>query len=159
MFDFYLPLADQFMQIMLKNEIQNWEAKNFWLKFDQSKIKNHIQHRQYMYSSLRILAKHGFLEFKYSEKNSKLYLYSETEKFKKLRYKYLDKDYENIFSIEKESLIIQLDSLSLKNKYISELNSKYPQFKSKLIEVESKIHLKKKEYEIKLQFLEDLKNI
>ncbi|MDM1291453.1 hypothetical protein HXZ72_08455 [Acinetobacter indicus] len=159
MFDFYLPLADHFMQVMLKNEIQNWEAKKFWLQFDQSKIKNHARHRQYMYSSLKILAKHGFLEFKYSENNSRLYLYSETEKLKKMRYKHLDKDYENIFNIEKENLIIQLDGLSIKNKYISELNSKYPEFRSKIIEIENKIHLKKKEYEIKLQFLEDFKNI
>ena len=28
-----------------------------------------------------------------------------------------------------------------------------------IIEIENKIHLKKKEYEIKLQFLEDFKNI
>ncbi|MEG2263141.1 MAG: hypothetical protein RSC68_02075 [Acinetobacter sp.] len=147
------------MEVMLKNEIQNWEAKKFWIKFNQSKIKNHAQHRQYMYSSLKILAKHGFLEFKYSENNSRLYLYSETEKLKKLRYKYLDKDYEKIFNIEKEKLIIQLDSLSLKNKYISELNSKYPEFRSELIKIENEIHLKRNEYEIKLQFLDDFKNI
>ena len=104
MFDFYLPLADHFMQVMLKNEIQNWEAKKFWLQFDQSKIKNHARHRQYMYSSLKILAKHGFLEFKYSENNSRLYLYSETEKLKKLRYKHLDKDYENISKIREDIL-------------------------------------------------------
>ena len=34
MFDFYLPLEDYFVKILLENKIQNWEAKLFWLNIE-----------------------------------------------------------------------------------------------------------------------------
>lgn len=156
MFTFYLPLANQFAKILSEYEIKDWEAKSFWIKFDHSKMHNPAQLRQYMYSGLRVLSKNGYLSFKYSKSNSRVYLYSETSKLKMLRSKILEKDYEILLKKEKDSLNMELDKIYLHDNFIYELILKYPQLDLKLSKMKDVNDFKKHSCEIKIQFLDSL---
>lgn len=156
MFTFYLPLANQFAKVLSEYEIHEWEAKSFWVKFDHSKMHNPAQLRQYMYSGLRVLSKNGFLSVKYSESNSRVYLYTETSKLKMLRCKILDKDYGKLLIEEKYKLNKELDEICLHDNFIYELILKYPQLNLRLSKMKDENEFKKHSCEMKIQFLDNL---
>ena len=79
MFQFYLPHTEKFEKVFLQNEIHEWEAKMFLKKIKNLKGKNSTIHASHIYASLRTLLRHGFLSFKRSESNSRIFLYKLTK--------------------------------------------------------------------------------
>ena len=60
MFDFYLPLEDFFLKILLEHKIENWEAKVFWLNIEHMTQFENKGLRQQMYK-YQLKSKHVFI--------------------------------------------------------------------------------------------------
>lgn len=159
MFDFYLPCREQFIQIFKKKEIKEWEAKEFWSFSDIQADSDPIFFRQRIYAGLKILHRQGFLVVKYSPNNSRLFLYSETQKLKKFRDTLFINDYENIFKKEIEKLNLNLEKDNNMEILIDELSVTYPELRDRLLIVKNEIKSKRISQEMKLQNLHDLLRI
>ena len=159
MFDFYLPCREQFIQIFKKKEIKEWEAKEFWSFSDIQADSDPIFFRQRIYAGLKILHRQGFLVVKYSPNNSRLFLYSETQKLQKFRDRLFINDYENIFTKEREKLKLNLEKDNNMEILIDELSVTYPELQDRLLTVKKKIKSKRVNQEMKLQNLHDLVEI
>jgi hypothetical protein len=159
MFDFYLPSREQFIQIIKKNEIKEWQAKEFWSYFDIKANSDPIFLRQKMYAGLKILHRQGFLMVKYSPNNSRLFLYSETAELQKFRDMLFINDYENIFTKEREKLNLNLEKNNNMEILIDELSVTYPELRDRLLMVKNEIKSKRISQEMKLQNLHDLLQI
>lgn len=159
MFDFYLPCREQFIQIFKKKEIKEWEAKEFWSFSDIQADSDPIFFRQRIYAGLKILHRQGFLVVKYSPNNSRLFLYSETQKLKKFRDTLFINDYENIFTKEREKLNLNLEKDNNMEILIDELSVTYPELRDRLLIVKNEIKSKRISQEMKLQNLHDLLRI
>lgn len=81
MFDFYLPLAEEFEKVIQKHDIENWEVKKFYSKFDYVKASscNSEKFRRTVYIGIKILLRRGYLSVKGSLTHSKIFVYSETQ--------------------------------------------------------------------------------
>lgn len=156
MLDFYLPCRNQFIQVLSNNEINDWEAKEFWSYFTQQKGYTMQYLRQQMYAGLKILHRNGYLETITSPFNRRLFLYSETTKLKLFREKILINDYENIFKKEIETLNINLEKIENMAVLIDELSIAYPGLKDKLTFARNEIITKKTSQEMKLKTFKDL---
>lgn len=77
MFSFYLPFNEEFLKIFQNHEIDLWQAKHFWTKFDKTTTTNEKFLRQQAYDGLKILVKNGYLSYTRSPKNVNIFLYSE----------------------------------------------------------------------------------
>lgn len=159
MLDFYLPCRNQFIQVLINNEIQDWEAKAFWSYFTPQKGCTMQYLRQQMYAGLKILHRNGYLEAKISPFNRRLFLYSETTKLKLFRNKILINDYENIFKKEIETLNINLEKIDNMAVLIDELSITYPGLKDRLLFARNEIESNRISQEMKLQTFNDLLRI
>lgn len=88
MFDFYLPYCEQFIQVLKKKEIHEWQAKKFWSNFDNQSNSDPIFSRQKMYAGLKILHRNGFLAVKYPPKIRGYFYTLRHKNSKKLEIKY-----------------------------------------------------------------------
>ena len=63
MFDFQLPLGEEFLEILNFCEIVDWEAKDFWSMLETPGLAYHERKklRSQTYTSLHLLRKHGYL--------------------------------------------------------------------------------------------------
>lgn len=131
MFNFYLPIAEHFEKLIKEYDIKDWEAKNFYSNFDTSftSYAEISKCRQKTYIGIKILVKRGYLSIQSSNKNSKVFLYSETQKLKDLR---LGKNHIGIFINEKNELNKNLYFLSLQESFVDELIYKYPELSEEI---------------------------
>lgn len=156
MFDFYLPLEEVFVKILLENKIQNWEAKLFWLNIEHMSQLEDKGLRQQMYNGLRILTSNGFLNAEYSRYNDRIFLYSETLKLYKFREQVLVKNYNKLIEKEKDFINNELEGFELQNKFIDELYLKYPELAPQYFKLKRKISLSRKYSDAKLKIIEGL---
>lgn len=159
MFQFYLPYAEKFEKVFLQNEIHEWEAKMFLKNIQNLKGKNSIIHASHIYASLRTLLRHGFLSFKRSESNSRIFLYSETEKLKQNRNHFLNNRLKSIIEIEKDLINKNIVSLNTQKEYLYELLLKYPELNSEFINLDQKIDLDEEKKRAKLNILDSFLKI
>ena len=87
MFDFQLPLGEEFLEILNFCEIVDWEAKDFWSMLETPGLAYHERKklRSQTYTSLHLLRKHGYLAVERANYMKKLFLYSQTEKLKNIK--------------------------------------------------------------------------
>ena len=156
MFDFNLPLEHHFLNIFENYEINNWEAKQFWSKFDVSENVNHFRLRQNAYLGIKILSKKGYLSFKCSPNSSKIFWYSETHKLKQIRINNFKKNYRQIFMDHKNKISNHLDSLNLQDNFANELIAQYPELTSEITTYQKDIKHYKKKCKAKILTLNDL---
>ena len=73
MFNFYLPLAQEFEKVVQEHDIENWEVKKFYSKFDSVKVSscNSEKYRRTVYIGIKILLRRGYLSVKGSPTHSK----------------------------------------------------------------------------------------
>lgn len=159
MFDFYLPLEEYFVKILLENKIQNWEAKKFWLNISQSHpdIDNNL--RKQMYNSLRVLTSNDLLTVEYSKYNLKNFIYSETIKLYKFREIFLSSNYKLILENENEIIKNELEQYDFQIKFIDELYSKYPELNPQYLEIKRNIDLNRKICKAKFTTIIELDNL
>ena len=110
MFDFYLPLEDFFIKILLENKIQNWEANLFWLNIEHLSQIETKEQRQQMYNGLRVLTSNDYLRVEYSKYNRRIFLYSETLKLHQFRRNVLAENYNEVILNEKKLIIKELEN-------------------------------------------------
>ena len=156
MFDFYLPLEDYFVKILLENKIQNWEAKMFWLNIEHLDQLENKSLRQQMYNGLRVLTSNGFLSVEYSRYNDRVFLYSETIKLYGFREQVLAKNYNRLIQNEKKLINKELEDFELQNKFIDELYLKYPELAPQYFKLKNKISLSQRYSNAKLKAIEGL---
>ena len=156
MFHFYLPYAEKFEKVFLENEIHEWEAKMILKMIKNLKGENSTIHVSYIYSSLRILLRHGLLSFKRSESNRRIFLYSETAELKQKRNNFLNNHLKSVIEFEKELIIKNINSLNTQKEYLYELLLKYPELDSEFINLDKKIDLDGEEKREKLNILKIL---
>ena len=159
MFQFYLPHTEKFEKVFLQNEIHEWEAKMFLKKIKNLKGKNSTIHASHIYASLRTLLRHGFLSFKRSESNSRIFLYSETEKLKQNRNHFLNSRLKKVIDLEKSLINKNIISLNTQKEYLHELVLKYPELNSEFINLDQKIDLYGEEKREKLKILDNILKI
>lgn len=156
MFDFYLPLEDFFIKILLENKIQNWEANLFWVNIEHIDQVVNKGLRQQMYNGLRVLTSNGYLRADYSKYNGRIFLYSETLKLYRFREKVLARNYNNLMDSEKNIIIMELEGFELQKKYIDELYLKYPELGPQYFKLKHRISLSQKYSDAKLKTIEGL---
>ncbi|MFV5516983.1 hypothetical protein [Acinetobacter gerneri] len=156
MFDFYLPLEDNFVKILLEHKIENWEARLFWLNIEHLNQVVDKSLRQKMYNGLRVLTTNGFLSAEYSRYNNRVFLYSETLKLYRFREQVLAKNYLKLIQNEKELINKELFNFELQNKFVDELYLKYPELAPQYFKLKAKIGLSKQYSDAKLKAIEGL---
>ena len=155
MFNFYLPLAEEFEKVIQKHDIENWEAKKFYSKFDYVKTSscNSEKFRRTVYIGIKILLRRGYLSVKGSPTHSKIFVYSETQKLKDLR---LGKNHTEIFINEKNELHQNLYFLSIQESFVEELIYKYPELSEEIKKYKKKLNDCKVVCSAKMTTLNDL---
>lgn len=156
MFDFYLPLEQYFVKILLENRIQNWEAKIFWINIEHLSELEDKSLRKQMYNGLRVLASNDFLKVEYSRYNDRVFLYSETLKLYKFREQFLKNNYDQSMKSEKNIIINELGELKLQEKFLDELYFKYPELAPQYFKLKSKIALSRQYADVKLKTIKSL---
>lgn len=156
MFNFYLPLEEYFVKILLENKIANWEAKLFWLNIEHLNLVVDKGLRQKMYSGLRVLTTNGYLKAEHCRYNEKIFLYTETIKLYEFRKQVLAKNYNNLLKNEKKLINKELEDFEVQNKFIDELYLKYPELAPQYFNLKGKIALSRQHADAKLKTLESL---
>lgn len=155
MFNFYLPSAEEFEKVIQEHDINNWEVKKFYSKFDSANASscNSEQFRRTVYLGIKILLRRGYLSVKCSPTHSKVFVYSETQKLKDLR---LGKNHTEIFINEKNALDEKFKFLSVQESFVEDLIDKYPELSEKLKKYKRKLNDYKVIYNAKMTTLNDL---
>ena len=156
MFDFYLPLEDFFIKILLENKIQNWEANLFWLNIEHMTQFENKGLRQQMYNGLRVLTSNGLLSAEYSRYHDRIFLYNETLKLYRFREQVLADNYNELIKYEKKLINNELEDFNLQYKYIEELYLKYPELAPQYFKLKNKISLSQRYSDAKLKTIEGL---
>lgn len=155
MFNFYLPLTEEFEKVVQEHDIENWEAKNFYSKFESVKVSscNSEKYRRTVYIGIKILLRRGYLSVKGSPTHSKKFVYSETQKLKDLR---LGKNHIEIFINEKNELDQNLYFLSVQENFVEDLIYKYPELSEEIKKYKKKLNDYKVICNAKMTTLKDL---
>lgn len=103
-----LPLYNEFMDIFANHEIENWQAKDFWEKMEESPSYSTKRRQSLMYTGLRILLKYNYLEVDIYQSTRKAFSYKETSRLDELRNKYKKQKLERIFSTKKTEFLCQI---------------------------------------------------
>jgi len=153
MFDFYLPMAEEFERIFLENEVYEWEAKDFWQKIDQTALGAFgIPKRQkaYMYSAIKTLTILKYLVSKPSPYNHRVFLYTSTQKLKNLCNRESSLNLKTIINKEKSNLINELETCVIQVSIITEMFPKYSHLKKELIVIKNELNFEKHKLENKI---------
>lgn len=154
MFDFHLPMAEEFEKIFLENEVYEWEAKHFWQKIDQTVLVNPEYEKSFMYSGLKILRIRGYLISQPTFNNKRLFLYTATKKLKALKNSNQNSDLKSIFFEERSNLIKNLEVYDFQISFISELIPKYPHLNIEIFKIKKTLNLNRKKYEEKINAID-----
>lgn len=153
MFDFYLPMAEEFERIFLENDVYEWQAKDFWQKIDQTvlnKFGKPDRQKSYVYSAIKTLTILEYLVAKPSSHSHRVFLYTSTEKLKNLFNRGSFSDVKHVLNLEKNNLINQLDIHKTQISFISEMFSKHLHLKKQLIIINKELNFEKQKLENKI---------
>lgn len=156
MFDFNLPYADEIAKILNDFKIINWEAKLFWQKIETKNLILKRDLQKEVYQSLRILSKHGYLDYQRASYNPSIFLYSETELLRTKRDH--QRKVTSIAHLEDElnNLNKDLTQLRIQISFISELIKKYPLLNNHLFRIKNDFKIKYNICRIKINTLETI---
>lgn len=158
MFDFNLPLGEEFLEILNLCEIVDWEAKDFWSMLETPGLAYHekTKLRSQTYASLHLLKKHGYLAVEHANYKKKLFLYSQTDKLKKIK-KTSVKVYKKhiLFSLNEE-LNLKITELASQIEYAAELLVSFPELEKEIINFRNSLEHQLKKHQIETNTLNRL---
>lgn len=81
----HLPLYDDFLDLFINHEVNNWQAKDFWEKMLTSRPNMPKTAKRRMYSGLKILLDFEYLEVNPTASSKYSFRYKETSRLNDLR--------------------------------------------------------------------------
>jgi hypothetical protein len=157
-----IPLAGHFLEIIKNYEIEDWEAKCFWLiirQSDQLDPSNFKALREDMYAAIKLLSKNDYLVAQRSPFNKNAYLYSETQKIKELRKQLIETEARNPLIIKKNNINKELEFLKKQMEFIDELILSCPEFDYKIKKYREEINYQLDYCEVKLKTIDSILKI
>lgn len=146
-------MAKEFERIFLENDVYEWQAKDFWQKFDQ-KVLNTFRRpdrqRAYVYSAIKTLTTLQYLVAKPSMHNHRVFLYTSTPRLKELCNKTPCGDVKHILNFEKNNLINELSVIKTQISVISEMFYKHIHLKKQLVIIKKELNNEKQKLDNKL---------
>lgn len=103
----HLPLYDDFLELFINYEINNWQAKDFWKKMLTSRPNMSKTARSRMYSGLKILLDFKYLEVNPTASSKYSFRYKETSRLNDLRNQYKKQKLQDIFMSKKSDLLVE----------------------------------------------------
>ena len=97
----HLPLYDDFLDLFINHEVNNWQAKDFWEKMLTSRPNMPKTAKRRMYSGLKILLNFKYLEADPTTSSKNSFRYKETPRLNDLRNKYKKQNFK-IFLCQKK---------------------------------------------------------
>ena len=158
MFDFQLPLGEEFLEILNFCEIVDWEAKDFWSMLETSGLvyHEHKKLRSKTYASLQLLRKHGYLTVESAAYRKQLFLYSQTEKLINMRKTPAKKNKVTILVSYKEELQLKINELRSQIEYADELLVSFPELNKDILNFKSSLESQFKKHQIETNTLNSL---
>lgn len=158
MFDFNLPLGEEFLEILNLCEIVDWEAKDFWSIIDTPGLAYHERKklRSQTYTCLHLLRKHGYLAVERASYKKKLFLYSQTEKLKNIKKKSVKVDKKHILVSLTEELNLKITELASQIEYTAELLVSLPELEREILNFRNSLEHQLKKHQIETNTLNRL---
>ncbi|GAA5558340.1 hypothetical protein Asch01_03096 [Acinetobacter schindleri] len=158
MFDFQLPLGEEFLEILNFCEIVDWEAKDFWNMLETSGLVYHERKklRTQTYASLQLLRKHGYLTVESAAYRKQLFLYSQTEKLINMRKTPAKKNKVTILVSYKEELQLKTNELISQIEYSAELLVSLPELEKEIINFRNSLEHQLKKHQVETNTLNRL---
>lgn len=159
MFDFNLPLGEEFLEILNLCEIVDWEAKHFWSIIDTPGLAYHERKklRSQTYTNLHLLRKHGYLAVERASYKKKLFLYSQTEKLKNIKKTSVKKvDKKHILVSLTEELNLKITELASQIEYAAELLVSLPELEKEILNFRNSLEHQLKKHQIETNTLNRL---
>jgi len=119
----HLPLYDDFLDLFINHEVNNWQAKDFWEKMLTSRPNMPKTAKRRMYSGLKILLNFKYLEADPTTSSKNSFRYKETPRLNDLRNKYKKQKLQDIFMSKKSDLLTELEEKENNIEFLNNLLS------------------------------------